>query len=52
MIRFFSTSIMTPTLDNDSDTLFEGTGFQTEGDAFFGGSLVHETILRKQEEPG
>lgn len=33
-------------------TLFEGTGFQTEGNAFFLGSLVHETILRKQEEPG
>ena len=33
-------------------TLFEGTGFQTEGNAFFLGSLFHETVLRKQEEPG
>ena len=42
---------MTLTLDNDSETLW-GTEFQAEGDAFFGDSLVHETILRKQEEPG
>lgn len=33
-------------------TLFGGTGFQAQGDAFFLGSLVHGTILRKQEEPG